>query len=204
MTTPDRIVLLAVEIATAISLLEDDRHRVRLAVSEFEAGFGASRVDVWLLTIEGSPSSREAARGHAAAAQQTTRLLQGHPVASRMELFALPWFRGLMGSAPGREEDGAFARAAAAELIRRLGHLAKIEAAGHLTPPFLVPAALDAYQPMVDRLGLSWGGYLDDAFRMAARVDPEAFAESWLCQPLCLEDASLSQAFRRAMQACRQ
>jgi hypothetical protein len=174
---------------------------LRLAVAAFEAEFGASRVDAWLLTIEGCPSSREAARGHAAAAQATTRLLQDHPVAARMELFALTWFRGQMASVPGREEDGAFAQAAAAELLHRLDHLAMVETAGRLAPPFLVPEAFAAYQPMVDQFGLSWGRYIDDAFRMAARVDPETFAESWLCLPLCLEGDGLSRAFQAEMEA---
>jgi hypothetical protein len=90
MMTPDRIDSLATEIATAMSRMEDDRQRLRLAVSKFEAEFGASRVDAWSLTIEGCPASREAAQDHPAAAQVMTRLLQGHPVAARMELFALP------------------------------------------------------------------------------------------------------------------
>lgn len=200
MMTPDRIESLATKIATAMSQMEDDRQRLRLAVSTFEAKFGASRVDAWRLTVEGCPASREAAKDHAAAAQAVTRLLQGHPVAAHMELFALPWFRGQLGSAAGREEDGAFANAAAVELLHRLDHLARIETAEQLTPPFLAPAAFAVYQPMVHQLGQSWGRYLDDAFRMAARVDPEIFAESWLCVVLQLEDEGLSFAIRDAME----
>lgn len=200
MRKPDRMESLAAEIATAISQMEGDRQRLRLSVSAFEAEFGACRVDAWLLTIEGCPSSREAARGHGTAAQATTRFLQGHRVAARLELFALPWFCSQVGSSPGRDEDGAFAQAAAAELLYRLEHLVMIEAAGRLTPPFLAPAPFAAYQPMVDQLGLSWGRYLNEAFRMAARVEPETFAENWLCVVLQLEDERLSFAIRDAME----
>lgn len=202
MMTPDHVAPLAVEIATAISLLEDDRHSVRLAVSEFEARFGVSRVDARHLTIEGSPASREAAMGHGAAAQATTRLLQSHPVATRMEQFVLPWFRGQMRSAPGREEDAAFAQAAAAELIRRLDHLARIERAGGLAPPFLVPAAFAVYQPMVDQLGQLWGRYVEDAFRAAAQVDPDAFREGWFDIVLHMDPPSLSAAIRSLLRSC--
>jgi hypothetical protein len=201
MTTPDRMESLAAEIATAMSQMEGDRQRLRLSVSAFEAQFGASRVDAWLLTIEGCPSSREAARGHAAAAQAMTRLLQGHPVAARLELFALPWFRNLSGAAPGSDMDDEFARASAVEILRRLARLAEIEAGGHMPAPYLCEAGLSAYRPMVAQLGLSWGRYLDDAFRAAARIDPETFAESWLCLVLQLEDKELSVAVRDALKA---
>jgi hypothetical protein len=200
MKTLDCMEPLASVIATAMSRIEGDRQRLRLAIATFEAEFGASRVDAWFLTIEGCPSSREVARGHAGAAQAMTRLLQGHPVAARLELFALPWFRGQVGSSPGRDEDGAFAQASAAELLHRLEHLVMIEAAERLAPPFLAPAAFAAYQPMVYQLGLSWGRYLNEAFRMAARVDPETFAESWLYLVLQLEDKGLSFAIRDAME----
>jgi hypothetical protein len=202
MTTPDRMESLAVEIATAMSQMEGDRQRLRLSVSAFEAQFGASRVDAWLLTIEGCPSSREAARGHAAAAQAMTRLLQGHPVAARLELFALPWFRGQRGTAPGREEDGAFAQAAAAGLLNRLDHLAMIETAGRLAPPFLAPAAFAAYQPMVDHLSLTWCRYVEDAFRAAAHVDPDAFREGWFDIVLRMDHPPLSVAIRSLLRSC--
>lgn len=185
-----------------MSRIENDRQRLRLSVSAFEAEFGASRVDAWLLTIEGCPASREAARGHAAAAQATTRLLQGYPVAARLELFALPWFRGQRGTAPGREEDGAFAQAAAAELLHRLDHLVMIEAAGRLAPPFLVPEAFAAYQQMADQLGLSWCRYVEDAFRAAAQVDPDVFHEGWFDIVLQMDQPSLSTAIRSVLHSC--
>ena len=202
MMTPGRMESLAGEIATAISLMEGDRQRLRLSVSAFEAEFGASRVDAWLLTIEGCPASREAARGHATAAQATTRLLQGHPVAARLELFALPWFRGQVASVPGREEDSAFARAAAAELLHRLDYLSRIETAGRLAPPFLVPQAFAAYQPMADQIGLSWCRYVEDAFRAAARVDPDVFHEGWFDIVLQMDRPSLSTAIRSLLRSC--
>lgn len=76
---------LAVEVAIATSLREGELHRMRLAGSEFEAGFRTSP-SMHDNTIEGSPALREAASGHGAAAQATTRLVQTDPVAARMDL----------------------------------------------------------------------------------------------------------------------
>lgn len=190
----------ALSLRLAISRLEQDRLRLAETVAHFRLSYGAGNLDPLCLSIEGSPASLEAARGHATASQAVTRILRENPVAARLELFTLPWFRNLSGAAPGSDMDDEFARASAVEILRRLVRLAEIEAGGHMPAPYLCEAGLLAYRPMVAQLGLSWGRYLDDAFREAARIDPETFAESWLCLVLQLEDEELSVAVRDAIE----